>query len=706
MLPCRIELGSDPLIHWYQDSAGDVVVHSYYDGRDQLGYQNQNFQNRTSLFQDQISRGNASLLLKEVKIQDEGRYKCYTSIRTGYKELFINLKTEAPVSDIRIHQDGNRITCSSEGIYPQPELTWSTEPPSNTALNESTRIQKTEDQLYDISSSLTGPDEDNDVIYSCTVRTRSNNMIETYTIGRSHKEEDSPWWLIGGLVAAAVAGLIIGVVVGYLYERCKSKKSKNGSESDGKPENKDCEMDGDGCGRKCRMFPHKRKNPNISSIRPFYPPLNHRGPEGSWGQNPTVNGREAGSPGQVNGDRSTRKGHQERSPGQVTRKGHQDRSTWKGQPGQVNQDRSTWTGHQDRSTWTSQPGKVTRTGQPGQVNQDRSPGQVNLDRSTWTGQPGQVTRTGQPGKVNQDRLTWTDPEVSCVFRQSCMLPCRIQLGSDPLIHWYQDSAGDVLVHSYYEGRDQLGYQNQNFQNRTSLIQDQIYRGNASLLLKEVKIQDEGRYKCYTSIRTGYKELFINLKTEAPVSDIRIHQDGNRITCSSEGIYPQPELTWSTEPPSNTTLNESTRIQKTEDQLYDISSSLTVPDGSDWIYSCTIRTRSNNKTATLNKTGRSHKEKDSPWWLIGGLVAAAVAGLIIGVVVGCLCKRCKSKKSKSGPESQSASGGKPENKEETEMVLLNGNTEESDSKQELRQQENIEDSVIEEPRETDILETQK
>uniref|UniRef100_A0A3B3X433 Ig-like domain-containing protein n=1 Tax=Poecilia mexicana TaxID=48701 RepID=A0A3B3X433_9TELE len=176
----------------------------------------------------------------------------------------------------------------------------------------------------------------------------------------------------------------------------------------------------------------------------------------------------------------------------------------------------------------------------------------------------------------------------------------IQPGSDPLIHWYQVSAGDLLVHSYYHSKDQLGQQNQNFKNRTSLILDQISRGNASLLLKQVKIQDEGRYKCYTSTSTGYKESFINLKTEAPVSDIRIHQDGNRITCSSEGIYPQPELTWSTEPPSNTTLNETTRIQKTEDQLYDISSSLTGPDGPDLTYSCSIRTRSNKKTKTLIK----------------------------------------------------------------------------------------------------------
>uniref|UniRef100_A0A3B5QRM2 Ig-like domain-containing protein n=1 Tax=Xiphophorus maculatus TaxID=8083 RepID=A0A3B5QRM2_XIPMA len=194
-----------------------------------------------------------------------------------------------------------------------------------------------------------------------------------------------------------------------------------------------------------------------------------------------------------------------------------------------------------------------------------------------------------------------DPEVSCVFRQNCLLPCQIQFNSDLVIHWSNaSSAGDSVVHSYYDGQDQLGQQNQNFKDRTSLIQDQISRGNASLLLKEVKIQDEGRYKCNTSTSTGHKESFINLKIDgrnvllnifnifqllffAPVSTIRIHQDGNRITCSSEGIYPPPELTWSTEPPSNTALPTRTTVHQTEEKLYDISSSLTVPDGSDRIY---------------------------------------------------------------------------------------------------------------------------
>ncbi|MEQ2289656.1 hypothetical protein AMECASPLE_035445 [Ameca splendens] len=41
------------------------------------------------------------------------------------------------------------------------------------------------------------------------------------------------------------------------------------------------------------------------------------------------------------------------------------------------------------------------------------------------------------------------------------------------------------------------------------------------------------------------------------------------------IYPQPELSWSTIPPSNPVLQNRTTVQQTEEQLYNISSSLTV-----------------------------------------------------------------------------------------------------------------------------------
>ncbi|XP_054915394.1 CD276 antigen-like [Poeciliopsis prolifica] len=194
----------------------------------------------------------------------------------------------------------------------------------------------------------------------------------------------------------------------------------------------------------------------------------------------------------------------------------------------------------------------------------------------------------------------TDAEVSCVVKQSCVFPCSFQSDSEPVIHWTQLQSSELTVHSYYSNQDQLDLQNQNFRGRTSLFQDQISRGNASLLLREVKVQDQGRYNCFISTIKGHQDSIIRLSVDAPGSDIRIHQDGNRTTCSSEGIYPQPELTWSTEPPSNTTLQNRTTVHQTEEKLYDISSSLIDPDGSDWIYSCTIRTRSNQRRATFRK----------------------------------------------------------------------------------------------------------
>uniref|UniRef100_A0A4W6G3D5 Ig-like domain-containing protein n=1 Tax=Lates calcarifer TaxID=8187 RepID=A0A4W6G3D5_LATCA len=188
-------------------------------------------------------------------------------------------------------------------------------------------------------------------------------------------------------------------------------------------------------------------------------------------------------------------------------------------------------------------------------------------------------------------------EVSCVFMESCILPCSFQSGADIKIQWTQVTAGDLYVHVFYSNQDQLRHQNQSFINRTSLFKDQISRGNASLQLTGV--QDQGRYRCHTSTNSRKEESFINLRV-----------DGNRIICSSEGIYPEPDLTWSTSPPSNLNLQNQTSIQQTEQQLYNISSSLILSDSeTDLIYICTISTRSNSRRVTLFITSKRRVEDE-------------------------------------------------------------------------------------------------
>ncbi|KAM4534094.1 uncharacterized protein PAE49_022407 [Odontesthes bonariensis] len=194
-----------------------------------------------------------------------------------------------------------------------------------------------------------------------------------------------------------------------------------------------------------------------------------------------------------------------------------------------------------------------------------------------------------------------DTEVSCVFSESCVLPCSCQGGADVVIHWIQETAEHPLVHSFYHNQDQLGHQNQHFQGRTSLFKDQISRGNVSLRLTGVEVQDEAGYKCHCSTFRGNKDSFIKVKVNAPVRKVSIDQVGNRITCSSNWIYPEPELTWSTSPPSNTKLQNTTTVQQTEQQLYNISSSLILSDSdTDLIYSCTVSTHRNMRRASWRR----------------------------------------------------------------------------------------------------------
>ena len=99
---------------------------------------------------------------------------------SSWSIFFVILFCAAPVSEVNIDQVGNRITCSSNWIYPEPELTWSTSPPSSMSLQNTTTVQQTEQQLYNISSSLILSDSDTDLIYSCTVSTRTSSRRATW----------------------------------------------------------------------------------------------------------------------------------------------------------------------------------------------------------------------------------------------------------------------------------------------------------------------------------------------------------------------------------------------------------------------------------------------------------------------------------------------------------------------------------------------
>lgn len=92
---------SDLAVFW-QLTDTQRSVHSYMEGRDQLVDQAEVFANRTSLFASQLGLGNASLLLKEVGVADEGSYTCFVRVRDyGSAALLLQVAGES-TSDVCI----------------------------------------------------------------------------------------------------------------------------------------------------------------------------------------------------------------------------------------------------------------------------------------------------------------------------------------------------------------------------------------------------------------------------------------------------------------------------------------------------------------------------------------------------------------------------------------------------------------------------
>ncbi|KAM7374306.1 hypothetical protein PAMP_006972 [Pampus punctatissimus] len=179
-----------------------------------------------------------------------------------------------------------------------------------------------------------------------------------------------------------------------------------------------------------------------------------------------------------------------------------------------------------------------------------------------------------------------EANVTCIIHDDCILPCSFRPTGTVVIHWYKQQ---IPVHSYYYNKDQFGLQNKHFSGRTCLFNSHIPHGNASLLLRRVKVQDKGRYKCYTSTRKGNHEIFVNLEAKALIQSVIMEMTDETATCSSHNVYPVPQVTWATDPPSAQEALENSTIKTTDHKgLLTVESTLrTLGNLSNYTYFCSF-----------------------------------------------------------------------------------------------------------------------
>uniref|UniRef100_A0A674K0A8 Butyrophilin subfamily 1 member A1-like n=1 Tax=Terrapene triunguis TaxID=2587831 RepID=A0A674K0A8_9SAUR len=78
-------------VRWFR-SQFSAVVHLYHDGQDQYGEQMPEYRARTELLRDHITNGSVSLRIRNVRLSDNGQYKCFFLSSVSYEEAILELQ--------------------------------------------------------------------------------------------------------------------------------------------------------------------------------------------------------------------------------------------------------------------------------------------------------------------------------------------------------------------------------------------------------------------------------------------------------------------------------------------------------------------------------------------------------------------------------------------------------------------------------------
>ncbi|XP_048450384.1 CD276 antigen-like [Rhincodon typus] len=164
------------VINW-QRVETEEVVYSYYYGKEQLSHQSSQYSGRTSLFMEELKRGNASLKLSQVKPEDAGQYKCFVSdaIGSGWGTMSVMFAAyyKEPDFYIQLRPSGTVFRFESQG-YPKAFVSWHNEDNEDISAQSETYYQQSDNGLYSLRSILEITDTNRSLNYTFKL---TNNVL-------------------------------------------------------------------------------------------------------------------------------------------------------------------------------------------------------------------------------------------------------------------------------------------------------------------------------------------------------------------------------------------------------------------------------------------------------------------------------------------------------------------------------------------------
>ncbi|XP_070294590.1 butyrophilin subfamily 1 member A1-like isoform X8 [Salvelinus sp. IW2-2015] len=204
--------------------------------------------------------------------------------------------------------------------------------------------------------------------------------------------------------------------------------------------------------------------------------------------------------------------------------------------------------------------------------------------------------TTQKPALDDFSVSVPDAPITAWSGSSVSLPCELSplFNAEPLeVRWYRPDNSYSPALLYKDHKIQEAPVDPRYRGRVSLTGG-MERGNVSLTLERVTLEDRGEYVCRVSSEQWFDKasvfLTVNVLGSIPVLSVAEARGGGgqvNVTCLSEGWSPQPTLSWKNK--EGTEIRNKQEVLNTSDPqgLVSVSSWLLyAPSYSDWL-ACTV-----------------------------------------------------------------------------------------------------------------------
>ncbi|XP_023805817.1 uncharacterized protein LOC105353597 [Oryzias latipes] len=167
VLPCSFQSGAGETVEWFKQ---DKLMYKF-EQKTQERFIHQQLAGRASVSPQQVSQGNATLVLKTSSLKDRGTYRCHVNSSAGHHDATVILRVEAPIRGLFLEMSRlsgfEEMKCIVQDVFPAPRVTWETEPPTLEAFKPFTRMTADKRGLYTVDSRLKKMEGKPDLIYIC-----------------------------------------------------------------------------------------------------------------------------------------------------------------------------------------------------------------------------------------------------------------------------------------------------------------------------------------------------------------------------------------------------------------------------------------------------------------------------------------------------------------------------------------------------------